>query len=235
MRSRLNPSFCFCIVCACVGLAFTSGCGFGGSRSAYDLPPGPPPTPDVVSLNPQDWYILWSSGVGPHPSADPGQGAWSFPFPHADPSEQGHVNYVQTPFRATKTPQEVVITFNVQSAAPQYEALNDILPATFRLFFEQKHDDGLSNPNGRWWANAAKFALGPEDNQVHVIKVPLKPEQWGNVEGTAGSQDPNAFWSALANVGWFGLTFGGQNCAGHGVALSSGSAKFVLIGYEVLE
>ncbi len=235
MRSRRNPSLCLCIVFASVGMAFTGGCGSAVPSSAYDLPSVPAPTPNAISLDPQDWYILWSSDVGPHPSSDPAEGAWSFQFPYSDATEQGRVNYVQTPFNATKTPQEVVITFDVESAAPQYEAFTDTLPATFRLYFEQKHDDGLSNPNGRWWADAAKFDLGPEDNQVHVIKVPLTPDCWGNVGGLLGSQDPNAFWSALANVGWFGLTFGGQSSAGHGVALSSGSAKFVLIGYEVLE
>lgn len=163
-----------------------------------------------------------------HPSTDP-EGAWSFEFPNSETS--GHVNYVQAPFNATTIPQSVSITFRVESDAPQYVVLDpgDRPPATFRLFFERRDDD-LSNPNGRWWAGASRYDLGPQDGETHTISVSLTSDQWTNVEGQT---DPQAFSAALKNVAWFGLTFGGQSFAGHGVALSGGSAKYILIDFRV--
>ena len=60
-----------------------------------------PRAPNVISLDPQDWYILYSAGMPRHPSDD-SEGAWSFEFPNAG----GHVNYLQTPFNSTNDPRE---------------------------------------------------------------------------------------------------------------------------------
>ena len=231
LRSHLKYLRYFYTAFFFLGLASTFGCGFAGSNS--DLPNASPANPNVVSLDPHNWYILYSNGVGPHPSSDPAEGAWSIAFPGDNNTAGiGHLNYVQTPFDATKTPQAVTITFKVESTNPQYEVFGDTLPATFRLYLERKDDLDLQNPNGRWWANGSKYDLGPQDNQVHVITVPLTPDKWSNVYGKF---DTKAFESALANVGWFGLTFGGQDFAGHGVALTSGTSKFILINYEVVD
>lgn len=213
-----------------VGLALTVGCGFVGSGSNSSLPKDTAAEPDTISPNPQDWYIRYSNDVGPHPSTDP-EGDWSFEFPTWSSNNliQGHVNYVETPFDATKTPSVVTITFKVESTAPKYRVFGDTLPATFRLFFEQKGDN-MSNADGRWWAGSSRYDLGSAPNQVHVTSVLLTPDKWTNVYG---KQDPNAFAAALANVGYFGLTFGGQSFAGHGVALAGGTSKFILINYEV--
>lgn len=48
-----------------------------------------------------------------------------------------------------------------------------------------------------------------------------------------GQHDAAAFSSALENIGWVGLTFGGQYFWGHGVALDNGSAKFILIDFRI--
>jgi hypothetical protein len=63
-----------------------------------------------------------------------------------------------------------------------------------------------------------------------MIVVPVTFYQWTNVDG---QQDALAFSAALENIGWIGVTFGGQDFAGHGVALVSGTAKFILIDYKV--
>jgi hypothetical protein len=200
----------------------------------YDdvFPPSniPPAHPNVVSLNPQDWYIFYSAGMPDHPSPNV-QGAWSFPFPTAGPTA-GHVNYIQTPFNATTVLHGVYLTFRVDSDAPQYEVIdpNDILPATVHIFFEQQNDD-LSNPNGRWWADTSGYNLGSRDNQTLTAIVPFDPSQWSNVFDDA--YDPAAFYAALGNVGWIGMTCGGQYFWGHGVALSSGAASYVLVDFHV--
>jgi hypothetical protein len=185
-----------------------------------------PQEPNVASRDPRNWYIFYSEGIPFHPSADP-SGAWSFDFPGGD----GHVNYVQTPFNATTILHNVTLTFKVESSAPQYRVIDstDILPATVHLFFEQQNDD-LAAPNGRWWATASKYDLGSQDNTTITFVVPLTPDQWSNVHG---QRDANSFSAALANVGWIGVTFGGQYFFGHGVAVSSGVAKYVLVDLNV--
>jgi len=202
----------------------------GGSASQGFLPP-PDPAPqeaNSASLNPQSWNIYYSAGMPAHPSADP-EGAWSFEFPQVETG--GHVNYVQTPFRATTTPHNVILTFKVESDAPEYVVLDttDILPATVHLFFEQQNDN-LVDPDGRWWAHPSMYNLGSQDGQTITYTIPFTYDQWSNVDG---QQDPVAFAAAWQNVGWIGVTFGGQFFWGHGVALAGGSARYILISLSV--
>jgi len=208
-----------------LSLACEAGCGLVVSAG---VPAVEPEVPNVVSLDPQNWYILYSAGMPLHPSADP-EGAWSLEFPNA--ADGGHVNYVQTPFNATITPSQVAVTFKVESTDAQYVVTdaNDKPPATVRLFFEQQGDD-LQDPNGRWWAQSSMYDLGSQDGQTLTITVPLTFDKWSNVDGKFDAQ---AFSEALKNVGWVGMTFGGQYFAGHGAAVSSGSAKYILIAYDV--
>lgn len=210
-------------VVALAPLMYLVGCAY------VQAPPSiPPQEPNVVSLVPQNWYTYYSAGVPANPSPD-GGGAWSFEFPSAGAG--GHVNYVQTPFNATTTLHNVTLTFRVESSAPQYEVLDatDIPPATMHLFIEQRGDD-LSDPNGRWWAQAGGYNLGSQDNETITLSVPLTSDQWTNVYG---KYNPDEFPAALNNIGWIGMTFGGQYFWGHGVALSGGSAKFILIDFQV--
>ena len=184
-----------------------------------------PAQANVVSLDPQNWYIYYSSGTPAHPLAD-ADGAWSFGFPVS-----GHVNYVQTPFNTTTALHNVTVTFKVESDAPDYRVVDasDIPPATVHVFFEQKNDD-LIEPGGRWWAGASLYNLGSQDNTTITLVLPLTPDQWSDVYG---EHDAQSFYAALANVGWVGVTCGGQYFWGHGVGLNSGSAKYVLIDLQV--
>jgi hypothetical protein len=189
-------------------------------------PPGiAPGKPNVVSLDPKNWYIYYSSGTPAHPGTD-SEGAWSFAFPNS-----GHVNYIQTPFNVTSTLHNVTLTFKVESDAPLYGIVDpsDILPATVHIFFEQRNDN-LIQPDGRWWAGASAYNLGSEDNTTITQVVPLTPDQWSDVYG---EHDAQSFYAALSNVGWIGVTCGGQYFWGHGVGLDSGSAKYVLINVQV--
>jgi hypothetical protein len=200
--------------------------GCADHRDGIFPPPNiPPQQPNVVSLDPQDWYIFYSAGMPAHPFTDAG-GAWSLLFPTT-----GHVNYIQTPFNVTTVPHSVYITFRIDSDAPQYEVVDpsDILPATVRIFFEQRNDN-LVNPDGRWWADASVYNLGSHDNNTITTTVPFDPSQWSNVDGQF---DPQSFSVALMNVGWIGMTCGGQYFFGHGVALGSGTAKYVLVDFHV--
>jgi hypothetical protein len=201
-------------------LISSPGCG-GFSTGPPNIPP---PQPNVVSLDPQDWYILYSTGMAAHPS--PNAGVWSVPFPTA-----GHVNYIQTPFNVTTIPNSVSLTFRVDSDSPQYEVIDpsDILPATVHIFFEQQGDD-LIDPDGRWWADPSEYDLGSHDNRTITTVVLFDPSQWSNVNGL---KDPQSFYAALSNVGWIGVTCGGQYFWGHGVALGGGTASYVLVDFDV--
>ena len=64
----------------------------------------------------------------------------------------------------------------------------------------------------------------------------LTPDQWSSVYGKTGNYDATAlagFRDALANLGHIGMTFGGGCFFGHGVNVSGGTARFVLIGYTI--
>lgn len=202
-----------------------------GCSSGSTIAPVPniqPQEVNVVSLAPQNWYIYYSDGMPPNPSAD-AEGAWSFNFPSAE--NGGHVNYVQTPFKITTIPHSVTITFKVESVTPNYDVIDptDILPATVHLFFEQQGDD-LTTANGRWWAQTSGYNLGSQDNEIITTTVPLTFDKWSNVYG---QQDSQAFSAALENVGWIGITCGGSYFWGHGVALDSGTAKYILLNFQV--
>lgn len=209
-------------------IALASVCWLLGCAFVAPPPSIPPQEPNVVSLAPENWYIYYSEGMPSNPSAD-GAGAWSLEFPSSE--ADGQVNYVQTPFNSTTALHNVSVTFRVDSSEAQYVVLDpgDILPATFHLFIEQKGDD-LSNPNGRWWAQTGGYNLGSHDNETITLSVPLTADQWTNVDGQYNAQE---FPAALENIGWIGLTCGGQYFWGHGVALRSGSAKLILIDFHV--
>lgn len=224
-RTRLALAANSLAVCLLIS---SMGCGFTGSTGPAGPPNIRPEEPNVVSLDPDNWYIFYSAGMPAHPAPDP-EGAWSFDFPSSETG--GHVNYVETPFNATTALHNVTVTFLVEDNAAQYVVTDttDHLPATCRLLIEQQNDN-LSNPNGRWWAQASMYDLGSQDNQILTISVPLTSDQWTNVEG---QYDAQAFSQALENIGWVGVTFGGQYFAGHGVSVSSGSAKYILIDYSI--
>jgi len=224
LKSHASAGHCWvCLVPLTFSLvSCLAGCAIVGPPSIQ------PREANVVSLDPQDWYIFYSSNMPYHPSADP-SGAWSFEFPRAESG--GHVNYVQTPFNATVPIHDISISFKIESDTPQYKVIDptDIPPATVHLFLEQKNDD-LSDPNGRWWATWSQYDLGSQDNTTVTFVIPLTPDQWSNVEG---QRDSTSFYAALGNIGWVGVTFGGQYFFGHGVALFDGSAKFVLVDINV--
>jgi hypothetical protein len=217
------------VIALALALLFSPGCSGFNSGAPHVAPA----QPNVASMAPQEWYILYSTGMAAHPSPNLA-GAWSFPFPSArqpGADVDDHVNYIQTPFHATVLPHSVTLTFRVESASPQYEVIDpaDIPPATVHIFFEQQ-DDNLTSPDGRWWADNSQYNLGSEDNQTITMTIPFDPRQWSNVNGL---KDAASFYAALANVGWIGITCGGQYFWGHGVAVGSGSASYILMDFRV--
>jgi hypothetical protein len=107
-------------------------------------------------------------------------------------------------------------------------------PATVRLFLERRNDN-FSAEFYRWWANPTAYDLQPTSGNV-TLTVPLAPDQWSSVYGKAGNYDATAragFQDALTDLERVGMTFGGGCFFGHGVNVSGGTARFVLIDYTV--
>lgn len=181
----------------------------------------------AVLLAVDAWQAFYGSDVT---LAAGSEGAWFFDFPVAP----GSVHYIQTPFATADVLHSVTITFKVESTDPVYacDDTTDPGPATVHLFFEQQNDGDLNAPDGRWWAASSEYTLGSQDGQTISYTIPFTPGYWSNVEGQQGIEYPQAFAASLANIGWVGMTFGGQNEYGHGVHLTSGSAKYILINYQ---
>jgi hypothetical protein len=201
----------------------------------------------VVSQDPQSWYILYSAGTADHPQAASNL-AWNISLPSAG----GHIGYVETPYRTTVRPQQIVLTFQVlespdaipvssEAAASPCRDHNPCTPvAEFHVFFQQRGDD-LTSETGRWWYKAGfrltdtaddSYDAQPfvADGQSHTLTIPLTAEMWTSVTGHGTAAD---FEAALMNVGFVGITFGGSDFFGHGVEVEQGTAQFQLISYSV--
>jgi hypothetical protein len=212
------------------GMLFLLLVGIAAGCAPYKTPAAPPKEMNHVSLSASDWYFFNGGETGRQPSADTdSDAAWSFYFGPTD------VHYLQTPFQSTYVPGRMSMTFKVVSHDPVYVVTDptDHLPATVRMFFEQQGDD-LRNPDGRWWASGTVYNLGSQDGDTITFLVDFGPEKWNNVYGQNGATRPTQFNAALANIGWVGMTFGGQYFAGHGVSLNSGTARFILKDFYVI-
>ena len=219
----------------------TGGCGGAGCWA----PSVAPAQIGTVSQDAQSWYILYSAGTGDHPMSPPTE--WAMRLPSAG----GLLNNVQTPFRTVARPQKVVMTFQV-TASPDAVPVSTVAAASpcrdhdpctpvaeFHVFFEVQGDDG--SETGRWWykpgfrlTNVANDSYDAEefvaDGQPHKVTISLTADQWTSVTGRGTASD---FESALKNVGYVGVTFGGSDYFAMGVEVEQGTVDFQMIDYQV--
>jgi hypothetical protein len=154
-------------------------------------------------------------------------GAFTFPGPG------GVAGYFYTKPPATiARDQTVTLVYSIDGSTPVWGVSDttDVPPATMHLFLWRSGDDLSCNgafASYRFWAGAGvQLKLG--DNQS--LSAVLDPNLWTNCYG---QHDANGFAGALSNAMGIGFTFGGQNFAGHGVYLTSGSATFKVNSYTV--
>lgn len=98
------------------------------------------------------------------------------------------------------------------------------------LYFQHK-DDNMRTDGMRWWSKT-RADLRMTDEAV--LRVALQPANWYTVYGGEGNKDQqhlNWFNGSLANVGRWGITFGGD-FPGHGVYETSGTARFKLLSFK---
>ena len=205
-----------------------------------------PAVTGVVSQDPQSWYIMHSEGMADHPQAASGA-AWSVLLPNA-----GRLGYVQTPYRPTVRPQQIIVTFEVAESPDAIPVSSDAgaspcrehdpcTPvAEFHIFFEQRGDD-LTSETGRWWYQPGfRLTNTPDDSydgqlfvadgQPHTITIPLSADQWTSVTGRGTAAN---FETALMNAGYVGITFGGSDFFGQGVSVERGTVEFKMIDYHI--
>ena len=217
------------------GLVMATGCGSANERSSSANKQ--PSTPG--------WRIQYSPSMPADPTAG-GPGVWYLDFP-TDPNYPGCIlnsncdslNYVTTSYSGP-APNSVSMTFQIlTTGAPTFNYAMDsdntcTTPATVRLFLERRNDN-FSAEFYRWWANPTAYDLQPTSGNM-TLTVPLAPDQWSSVYGKAGNYDATAragFQDAVTDLERVGMTFGGGCFFGHGVNVSGGTARFVLIDYTV--
>jgi hypothetical protein len=223
------------------------GCGGGGLG------------PKTVSMQPQNWDFSTFTNYFPGnpPPAHPIglAGGWYFDFPVennwpacAALSGTGSyaqcflVGYVTTPYSGPAQHQ-VSMTFQVVTTGnPTFNyALdpgNPNLPnnpsadAVVTILLQERGDDWASDFK-RWWALGHRTFLSPG---TFTVTVPLTLSNWdGNITGATytQAQQQAGFDKALQDLGNVGFTFGGGCCAGHGVDVTGGTARFVLLSYSI--
>ena len=97
------------------------------------------------------------------------------------------------------------------------------------LYFQRDGDDWSAS--GKYaayrWFSAKRWVVAPG---AYTIEAPLVFDSWRAVSGAAGTAEN--FAAATNDAERVGFVFGGGN-VGHGVCLTSGSAKFIVKSFTV--
>ncbi len=203
-----------------------------GLARYYPVPSAPPGT--TVTMNAQDWNILYSPGMPSHPET--AGGGWQFDFP----APPGEVHYVAVPVNMAAS-SEVRATFRITTTGrPVFNYKLDPgntcnVPAHVRLYLQRRGDDLTRKKQfHRWFSNVAAFKLGA--GSVELVAPLSDPAQWTSVLGKKGDHSEEArvgFLQALQNLGNVGFVFGGGCFYGHGVNVLDGTARFIVDDYSV--
>lgn len=175
----------------------------------------------AVSMKAKDWNIAYSSGMPPHPTQD-ASGGWHFDW-------DGEVHYVLVPFSTPAVrPTVLEMSFRVATTGDvKFHPTQGEVAANFRPMIERQGDDMVSE-FGRFWSNQVFHTLST-DNLTHTLTVPLTGDHWTSVYG---HNDGHELKNLLSNLGYVGITFGGQ-FFGHGVFVEGGTARFELNSYTL--
>jgi hypothetical protein len=179
--------------------------------------------------------------MGLHPLAAPG--GWKFDLPshprtQCDDPSCPQVHYVTTAYtKALASTSSMAMTLSITTSPgvvfDYHTEASNTCPgsATVRLYFQQQGDDlTITHATYRWFSNP--FVLAPTNGGV-TFAVSLRGDQWTDVNGMTGIQQPDGFAAALAHPANVGMTFGGGCFAGHGVFIDSGTATFTVTGFSI--
>jgi hypothetical protein len=203
---------------AAIGVLLTLlGCG-GGDSTAPAPPPVNPPFSGIISVQ-AGWAITQSSALR-------ALSAGGFAFQQCTSASTCWDSYVEVPLLVSVNgAQTYTLTYTITGDNPVWvnDSANNTCggPSTLRLFLHKQGDVGVDH-SSRWYSGnafAQKLELG-----LNITKVPFVLANWINTDGQ--STDALGFSTAMTHLGSVGFVFGGGCFAGHGVAVSSGSASF---------
>ena len=201
----------------------------------------------MISMKAKDWHLRYC--VKMPKLLTPETDGWSFNFPLVtsgplDSPKTPSVNYITTNIRkgtlavgktismtfTINASEDVVFDYGVGPKNPCPRAANT------RFYFQS--GTGLdNNPNHRWWTNRVSADLITACNTTIVLQEELDPQFWINVDGKVGNTNAathKGFLNAISSKkGAVGITIGGGCFAGHGACITRGSAKFIMLNYEV--
>src|SRR5271166_3503574 len=213
--------------------------GFLLLASCDDNGPFPAPTPrsTVVLMDAVAWTIPYSPGMPPHPTPQT-DGGWYFDFPNAPNSVHYVLATVNMAASSSVDASILVTTTGMPVFVYNLQPDNSCTyPAHVRFLLQQRGDD-LSGMNGkqyfRWWSNSVAYQLALGRANLSASLTDLS--QWTGVFGEKANANAAAtagFRQAVANLDNVGFSFGGGCFYGHGVRVSSGSARFAVTSYTV--
>jgi hypothetical protein len=217
-----------------LALVALAGCGDDGNNGRGMTVGTSPQTPMLVDA--RAWAILYSQNTPSRPSAFAG-GGWYFDFPKGGDCQVKSacpgVHYVMRSMPNIRYGGTITVTGEIVSTRSlrfhyKLEPSNTCsgIPASARLIL-QKRDDNMVEANGRYWSNPKHIAL--KDGKFSLT-VDVKIDQWSNVYG---QRSADGLKTLLRNPGRMGLTFGGGCFFGHGVAVSGGTARFIMTGLAI--
>jgi hypothetical protein len=208
--------------------------GCGGDNSAPTPPPINPPFSGQLSIQ-SAWAITQSSnpralsnGNFAFQSARSAGQECTAPNAGVNGVDCKWDSYVELPLPVSVNgAQTYSLTYTIFGDNPVWvnDSPNNTCggPATLRLFLHKQGDIG-ADPSARWYSGnafAQELKLG-----TNTTNVPFVLANWISTQGT--STDALGFSTAMTHLGSVGFVFGGGCFAGHGVAVSSGSASFQL-------
>jgi hypothetical protein len=142
----------------------------------------------------------------------------------------GEVHYVTKTIKGRLTG-TMTLTYTIEASPDAvFVAADGGTPGRIALHFQRKGDDWSARGKyaGYRWYSSARHLVTPGE---HTINIPLDLASWKAVLGSGRTQA--LFDAAKARPTRVGFTFGGTGNAGHGVCLSSGSARFTVKSFTV--
>ena len=199
-------------------------------------------------MDPSLWDIDWSVGTPRHPRPY-SDGSWYVDVPAASGADAGptcksrpscpHLNMVVA---NPGGPLSGRLAADVQveaTPAPTYNFALDPTPpcagdkALASLYFQQRGDDFSGQGKHqfyRWWS---KRVIYLDELTSTTLSVTLETTNWISVYGKDGTQNPPAFAAAMADPVAVGLTFGGLCGSHHGLNVSGGTSRIIVLSYRM--
>jgi hypothetical protein len=170
------------------------------------------------------------------------QGPWSYTFPLCPNPQACHTGYIAAAVNADiSAANSITLSYVITGDQPVFDYRTNPnntcgpgKPGALSLYIQRQGDDMSAMgvmAYYRWFAvpERVDLALGSVTLTVSLKDV----SKWVSVYSSDPAVNASYWQPALASVGNIGFVLGGGCFAGHGVALTSGSATFTLKSYVV--